>query len=87
LQNLESILSDFNLQLRSFVVSKITNKPDVDDILQDVYIKIHSNIGKLKNETKFESWMYQITRNAINDYYRKQKKQSDTLPETITIMR
>lgn len=43
-------------------------------------MKIHLRIGTLKDDTKLESWLYQITRNAITDYYRTQRV-SEELPE------
>jgi len=44
-----------------------------DDILQEVFIKIHENIHSIKDDTKICNWVYQIARNTINDHYRKQK--------------
>ena len=63
----------FSSQLRRFIGSRIVDESLVDDILQDVFIKIHSRIDTLKDDGKVESWIYQITRNAIIDYYRRQK--------------
>ncbi len=58
-----------------------TNEDDIaKDILQEVFIKIHLQINSLKEETKLRSWIYQITRNTIIDYYRTQKTH-DALPE------
>jgi RNA polymerase sigma-70 factor, ECF subfamily len=44
-----------------------------DNILQEVFIKIHVRIDTLKENTKIQSWIYQITRNAIIDHFRSQK--------------
>ena len=44
-----------------------------EDILQDVFIKIHLKIDTLKDESKIKPWLYQITRNRIMDYYRQNK--------------
>jgi RNA polymerase sigma-70 factor (ECF subfamily) len=44
-----------------------------EDILQEVFIKIHNKIDTLKDNEKIHSWIYQITRNTIIDFYRKQK--------------
>lgn len=41
-----------------------------EDILQDVFVKIHARIDTLKDESKLESWIYQVARNAIADFYR-----------------
>lgn len=54
----------------------------MEDILQDVYLKIHGNIDSVKDSEKLESWVYQITRNTIIDYYRRTRDQ-DELPESL----
>src|SRR5438477_11812766 len=41
--------------------------------LQDVFLKIHTHIDTLRDEDKLQGWIYQIARNAITDYYRKEK--------------
>ena len=69
------IWNKFSANLKQFIASRISNQSDVDDILQQVFIKIHSRIDTLKDETKIESWIYQITRNTIIDYYRAAKKE------------
>ena len=38
--------------------------------MQNVFVKISTNIEKLADEDKLKSWVYSITRNAIIDYYR-----------------
>lgn len=69
--SIEKVWADFTIQLRRFIASRVRNENDAEDILQDVFIKIHRGIDKLKDHTKLQAWVYQITRNAIIDYYRK----------------
>jgi len=54
-----------------FIMDKVREESVTQDILQDVFIKIHSKIDTLKDETKFRPWVYQITRNIIADHFRK----------------
>lgn len=70
----ESIWEMFCCKLKSFILKKINNDSVADDIQQEVFIKIHENIDKLRDETKIKSWVYQITRNTITDYYRANNK-------------
>lgn len=62
---------ELNNHLLFFIRKRIKNKEDAEDILQDVYIKLHKNINSLNDEKKIISWIYQITRNTINECYRK----------------
>jgi DNA-directed RNA polymerase specialized sigma24 family protein len=45
-------------------------------------MRIHSQIDTLKDCGKNQGWIYQITRDAIIDYYRAQKK-TEELPPTL----
>jgi len=67
------ISQQFYNNLKKFIQTKIKNPEDVNDILQDSLYKAQKNIHLLKQNTKFNSWLYQIVRNSIIDFYRKQK--------------
>lgn len=60
----------FSQPLKRFISKRISNEQDADDILQDVFIKIHKNADSLRDDTKIHAWVYRITRNAVVDYYR-----------------
>jgi RNA polymerase sigma-70 factor, ECF subfamily len=85
--SIDQIWDDFTAQLRRFIAGRIQNEADVDDILQDVFIKIHRSIDRLEDQSKLQAWVYQITRNAIIDYYRKSEQAVEVpgeLPEVLT---
>jgi len=46
-------------------------KEDVEDILQEAFIKIYKNLNFFDNSMKFSTWVYQITHNATIDAIRK----------------
>ena len=71
----EKIWMNFENKLRSFILSKVQVKDDTEEILQELFVKIHSKINSLRDETKLQSWIYQIARNLIIDYFRKNKKE------------
>lgn len=77
----EQIWVEFSSALRSFISSRVSDPSQIDDILQDVFLKIHSNIDLLKESTKIRNWVYQITRNTIIDYYRKHKIKVEDIDE------
>ena len=64
---------ELKANLYRFIVRRVDNEADAEDILQDVFYKIHSQIDRLKDTTKIYSWVYRITRNAIIDHYRSRK--------------
>lgn len=70
---IELVWNEHHKELKRFVLSKINDKDISNDILQDVFLKLHSKIDTLKSDEKLKPWLYQITRNTITDYFRKQK--------------
>ena len=72
--NIEQIWKEYHTVLHRFIQSRVGDMAATDDILQEVFIKIYSRIDTLKENSKIQSWIYQITRNAIIDYFRARKK-------------
>jgi RNA polymerase sigma-70 factor, ECF subfamily len=60
--------------LKAFVYRKVKNKALAEDIVHDVFLKVHAKANQLKDASKISSWIYQITRHAVTDYYRTQSK-------------
>lgn len=44
---------------------------DIEDILQEVFIKVYKNLNDYDDNYKFSTWIYQITRNTVIDAIRK----------------
>jgi RNA polymerase sigma-70 factor (ECF subfamily) len=47
---------------------------DIQDILQEIFIKIYKNLNDFDTNLAFSSWVYRIAHNYIIDWYRKEKK-------------
>jgi RNA polymerase sigma-70 factor (ECF subfamily) len=56
--------------LRAFIAKRVANQTEAEDILQEVFLRIHQRIDGLKDPRRVLSWIYQITRHAIIDHYR-----------------
>lgn len=72
--NIENLWTNIHGKLFGYISKQIKNKDDINDIIQDTFIKVKTNIDSLKNPAKVESWIFQIARNTMNDFFRKQKK-------------
>ena len=59
--------------LRAFFRKRVRDEETVEDLLQDVFLRIHTHTDTLREEDRLESWIYQIARNRVTDYYRRQK--------------
>ena len=43
---------------------------DVDDVLQDVFIRMQRGIGALRDEQRFSSWLFQVARSSVAEHIR-----------------
>jgi RNA polymerase sigma-70 factor (ECF subfamily) len=69
----EQAWDQFHKPLLHFICKRIHDETIAEDLLQDVFLKIHQQIETLKDTRKLESWVYQIARHTIIDYYRSNK--------------
>jgi RNA polymerase sigma-70 factor (ECF subfamily) len=72
--SLEILWNQIHLRLCRFICSHIPDEDDAEDILQEVFVRIHTHLETVREMDKMESWIYQIARNSINDYYRSRRK-------------
>jgi RNA polymerase sigma-70 factor (ECF subfamily) len=68
---LENIYRQFHDDLHRFILRRVADPYTAEDILQDVYLKIHAYIDDLREGDRLEDWLYRIIRNAIIDHYRR----------------
>jgi RNA polymerase sigma-70 factor (ECF subfamily) len=81
-KNVEAIWIDYHDKLLGFIRKRVKDKTTAEDILQDVFIKILDKIDTQREDSKILSWMYQMTKNTIVDYYRTNNRIND-LPESL----
>jgi RNA polymerase sigma-70 factor (ECF subfamily) len=69
----KDIWNEFSEKLLSFIKTKVETTEDAKDLLQDVFLKISMKVDQFQENSNLNAWVYTITRNAITDYYRKNK--------------
>ncbi len=71
--------------IKSFVKKRVQNDEDVSDLVQEIFLKLHKNEGKIDDLENLVAWLYRVARNQIIDFYRKNGKPVPELPsEDIT---
>lgn len=63
-------------RLHGFILRRIDNRQDAEDLLQDVLVKMNGSLRDVNDHSRVQAWAYQITRNVITDYYRRQQADS-----------
>jgi RNA polymerase sigma-70 factor (ECF subfamily) len=65
--------SEVAAKLRPFVAKRVT-EPEVDDVLQDVLLRMHRGVGAVADDERFAAWMYRVARSAIAEHGRSRAR-------------
>jgi RNA polymerase sigma-70 factor (ECF subfamily) len=82
--NLELLWDQYSRRLRAFIRSRVWDDAEAEDILQEVFIRVHRNLCCRPEPewNKPESWIYQIARHLIIDHYRRRRVMVE-IPESL----
>jgi RNA polymerase sigma-70 factor, ECF subfamily len=60
-------------------ISRLIGRPeDVEDVAQEVFMRLYFSLGQLRTPEVFEPWLYRLTVNACYDYLRKSKRRLES---------
>jgi RNA polymerase sigma-70 factor, ECF subfamily len=60
-------------------ISRLIGRPeDVEDVAQEVFIRLYFSLGQLRTPEVFEPWLYRLTVNASYDYLRKSRRRIES---------
>lgn len=55
----------------------VYKEEDVQDLLQDIFIKIYKNINSFNKDLSFSSWIYRISHNEAISFFRHNKSRPE----------
>ena len=59
-------------------VSRLIGRPeDVEDVAQEVFVRLYHSLDQLRSADVFEPWLYRLTMNASYDYLRRAKRRPE----------
>ena len=60
-------------------VSRLIGRPeDVEDVAQEVFVRLYYSLDQLRTPEVFEPWLYRLTVNASYDYLRRAKRRNES---------
>lgn len=66
------LYSRFNQKVFAFLMKKMKNQADAEDLLQKVFIKVHESKHLYNVKYKFEQWLFVIARTGVLDFFRSE---------------
>lgn len=58
-------------QLRAFVGRRIANPDRAEDLVAEILLRIHQNLGSVDDRERLAHWVSRVARNAVIDEYRR----------------
>ena len=75
----------FNLVVAAYrkrilgTIARLIGRPeDVEDVGQEVFLRLYYSLDQLRAAEVFEPWLYRLTVNAAYDYLRRQKRRHES---------
>ena len=66
-------------------IARLIGRPeDVEDVAQEVFVRLYFSLDQLRTPEVFEPWLYRLTVNAAYDYLRKQKRRNESRMSDLT---
>lgn len=69
----EEIIKKYENKVCGIIYHMIKNQNDVEDLAQEVFIKVYKNLSKFKGDSSLYTWIYKITVNLCLDEVKKRK--------------
>lgn len=70
----EEIIAKYEKRVFGLIYNVIKNENEIEDVAQEVFMKVYKNIDKFKGNSSLYTWIYRITANLCLDYIKKKKE-------------
>ena len=71
------IIRAYRKRILGTIFRLISRAEDVEDVGQDVFVRLYFSLDQLRAPEVFEPWLYRLTVNAAYDYLRKRRRSGD----------
>ncbi len=74
---LNELFSRYSKRIYNYFLKSTLERPDSDDLTQELFIRLMKYSGSYKEGLSFQFWIFQIARNMVKDHFRKMKVHND----------
>lgn len=77
----QSLFSEFQNQLKSYLYRLLANRNDAEDLTHDTFIKAFDKLHTFRGEASLKTWFFQIATNLSYNYLQRQKRWTEDVSE------
>ncbi len=70
----DDLVVSYDLQVRRILTQLNVPMGDVEDLAQEVFLRIFRNLHRFRGQSSFYTWLYRITVNVFFDHNKKRKR-------------
>ena len=70
----DELVRSYDPHVRRVLAQLNAPASDVEDLLQEVLLRVFRNIGRFRGQSSFYTWLYRITINVFFDHNKKRKR-------------
>ena len=70
LESYQKIYDAFARKVLNFIYRMVSSVEEAEDLTQETFIAVYKKLGSLKDNDKFEPWLFRIARNFVYQRYR-----------------
>jgi RNA polymerase sigma-70 factor, ECF subfamily len=70
----QTLFSEFQNPLKSYLYRLLANRNDAEDLLHDTFIKAFDKLSTFKGEASLKTWVFQIATHLSYNYLQRQKR-------------
>jgi RNA polymerase sigma-70 factor, ECF subfamily len=67
------LIEQYQWKVARWIYAILLNRADVDDVAQQVFVRMCQRLATLRDATLFEPWLYQLARRASIDFTRRER--------------
>ena len=72
------IVLAYRKRILGTIARLISRAEDVEDVGQEVFVRLYFSLDQLRSPDVFEPWLYRLTVNAAYDYLRRQRRRGES---------
>ncbi len=72
------VVGAYRKRILGTIARLIARPEDVEDVGQEVFLRLYFSLDQLRTPEVFEPWLYRLTVNAAYDYLRKQRRRQES---------
>jgi RNA polymerase sigma factor (sigma-70 family) len=70
-EEVQRLYDQFGDRVFRYILSRVHNYADAEDLRSETFVKVMANIERYdRAKASYSTWIYAITRNVVNDYFR-----------------